>query len=419
MKRAITAACLLAIGLMGMATQGLAQTAAPAADEGLPADAQAQAWLEQSPPVRRAQALLDAARQGARAQAAGPHEWTLKATTQQRRYQEGGVSREWSLGLERSLRWWGKAELDRRLGEQGQRLAQALLGEARHEAARQLAELWLGLLAAREGLALAESQQALALQQREAVARRHRAGDAARLDLDWAEAELAEAQRLQREAATRLAQAGIQLQRFTPELPAAASVPAPALLQAPGGVDWVAHMVEESDALLSARLQSEQAELHARRQAAERRPDPTVGLYTASEASRSERLVGLSLSLPLGGAQREARLGQALAEAEASRAELAQVRAEVEAEARALLARWEGGVEAWSRAKAQREAATQASRRVQRGYELGELDLTALVQSRRLQAEAERAELQARLEAQQARTRLLVDAHQIWGLAHD
>ncbi|HLO94707.1 MAG TPA: hypothetical protein VK195_10335, partial [Burkholderiaceae bacterium] len=88
-------------------------------------------------------------------------------------------------------------------------------------------------------------------------------------------------------------------------------------------------------------------------------------------------------------------------------------------EARALLARWEGSAEAWSRARAQREAATQASRRVQRGYELGELELAALVQSRRLQAEAERAELQARLEAQQARSRLLIDAHQIWGLSHD
>ncbi|HLO96840.1 MAG TPA: hypothetical protein VK195_21235, partial [Burkholderiaceae bacterium] len=97
---------LLAAALACLAVGARAQPADdPAAV--LPSDAQAQAWLDQSPQVRRAQAQLDAARHGAQALAAGSHEWTLRATAQQRRYQEGGSSREWTVGLERGLRWWG------------------------------------------------------------------------------------------------------------------------------------------------------------------------------------------------------------------------------------------------------------------------------------------------------------------------
>lgn len=62
------------------------------------------------------------------------------------------------------------------------------------------------------------------------------------------------------------------------------------------------------------------AELAAARAKADRISEPTVGIYTGFEAFRSERIVGLSLSIPLSGSSRDARMRQALQEAELARA---------------------------------------------------------------------------------------------------
>ncbi|REN06036.1 TolC family protein, partial [Mycobacterium tuberculosis] len=66
--------------------------------------------------------------------------------------------------------------------------------------------------------------------------------------------------------------------------------------------------------------QLRRAELAASRASADRVPDPTVGVFAASEAFRKERIVGVSISIPLSGTYRNERMKQALQEVEVARA---------------------------------------------------------------------------------------------------
>jgi len=404
-----------------------AQAQAQPTPAGLPATEQAAAWLERDPMVLQAQAALRSAGHGAAALAASSHEWLLKAGSQRRRVRELGNSQEWSLGLERTLRLGGKAALDRRLGELDQDIARARLGEARHEAARALAELWLDWQAASAAQALAQQQLALGEANLQVVQKRLRAGDAARLEQGLARSELAELQRQRSAAASRLAQARLRLQRryaeMSAELPANLPVEAPALADpaaiATPALDWLPRILAESDQLRTAEGLLQRAELEAARARADKRPDPTVGVYTASEAFRNERVVGISLSLPLGGAYREARLQQALAEVEVARAALAREREALELELAGGVAEWDGSLARWQLAAQAAGLAGESATMLQKAYALGEGELQALLLARRQWLEAQRAELEARVQALRARHRLLIDAHLIWGLEHD
>lgn len=400
-----------------------AQAQAQPTPAGLPATEQATAWIERDPLVQQARAALGSAGHGAAALAASSHEWLLKAGSQRRRVRELGSSQEWSLGLERTLRLGGKAALDRRLGELDQDIARARLGEARHEAARALAELWLDWQAASAALALAQQQLALGEANLQVVGKRLRAGDAARLEQGLVRSELAELQRQHSAAASRLAQARLRLQRryvaMSIELPAEAPALAdPATVAAPA-LEWVPRILAESDQLRTAEGLLQRAEVEAARVRADRRPDPTLGVYTASEAFRNERVVGISLSLPLGGAYREARLQQSLAEVEVARAALAREREALELELAGGVAEWDAALARWQLAAQAAGLAGESAAMLQKAYALGEGELQALLLARRQWLEAQRAELEARVEALRARHRLLIDAHLIWGLEHD
>ncbi|WP_457849446.1 hypothetical protein, partial [Staphylococcus aureus] len=52
-------------------------------------------------------------------------------------------SREWNVSLERTIRLPAKATADRKLGQATLDESKALYGEAMHEAAKDLLELWL------------------------------------------------------------------------------------------------------------------------------------------------------------------------------------------------------------------------------------------------------------------------------------
>jgi len=420
--RALLISLLMCWGL-ALPLHALAQVQAQPTPAGLPDTAQAAAWLERDPMVLQAQAALGSAGHGAAALAASSHEWLLKASGQRRRVRELGSSQEWSLGLERTLRLGGKAALDRRLGELDQDIARARLGEARHEAARALAELWLDWQAASAAQALAQQQLALGEANLQVVGKRLRAGDAARLEQGLARSELAELQRQRSAATSRLALARLRLQRRFAELPAHLPVEAPVLADpaaiATPALDWAPRILAESDLLRTAEGLLQRAELEAARARADKRPDPTLGLYTASEAFRNERVVGISLSLPLGGAYREARLQQALAEVEVARAALAREREALELELAGGVAEWDEALTRWQLAAQAAGLAGESAAMLQKAYALGEGELQALLLARRQWLEAQRAEQEARVQALRARHRLLIDAHLIWGLEHD
>jgi outer membrane protein TolC len=386
----------------------------------LPGTAQAAAWIDKEPSVAEARSALEAARHAGAAIAASPHEWTARLQGQRRDYRDRSAgSSEWSAQLERALRVNGKSALDRQLGEVEQEIARARLGEARHEAARALADLWLDVIAARGQQALLKEQLAFAESNLAVVDKRRRAGDASALDLNVARADLGEIRRQASLAATQLAKAEAKLRvRFPEAAPSAATLSEPVALawQEP---QWRERVLAEADPLKTAEGQRRKAELTAARTRADRVPDPTIGVYTASEAVRNERVVGISLSIPLTGSYREQRMLQAVRDSDTARAAQERSRQQIEVEAAEAWAEAEGSLERWRVAEQAAGLAGDSARLMQRAYELGEADLQALLLARRQSAEAARAALEARTDALRWHHRLLIDAHWIWNLAED
>ncbi|EWS56605.1 MULTISPECIES: TolC family protein [unclassified Methylibium] len=406
-------------GIGALLIAGLAAAQEVATPKDLPPTVQAQAWIDKDPAVVEARRALDAAGHGAAVLAAGPHEWTANASTQRRNVGGVGNTTEWSVGVERGIRIGGKAGLDRQLGEVDIEIARARVSEARHEAARALSDLWLNWLEAHSAQALLKEQLSFAETNLAAVDKRKRAGDASALDLSIAQSDLAEVRRQASQADSTLAKAGAKLKLRFPEAtlaPAALSDPAEPMWPE---ARWRERIVAEADPLKTAEGLVRRAELTASRTRADKVPDPTVGVFTSSEAFRNERVIGISVSIPFGGTVRERRLQQSLQEAEVARAALDRARQGIEIEIAETHADAVGGLERWRIAERGAEAARESARLTQRAYTLGEVDLQSLLLVRRQSLEALRAAGEARADALRWNYRLLIDAHLIWNHAND
>ena len=204
-------------GIAALLTAGPAQAQDVATPKDLPSTVQAVAWIDKDPAVVEARRALAAAGHGAAVLAAGTHEWTAKASTQRRQVGGVGNSTEWSVGVERGIRIGGKAGLDRQLGEVDIEIGRARVGEARHEAARALSELWLNWLAAHSAQALLKEQLSFAETNLAAVEKRKRAGDASALDVSIAQSDLAEVRRQASQADSTLAKARAKLRVRWPD----------------------------------------------------------------------------------------------------------------------------------------------------------------------------------------------------------
>ncbi len=386
----------------------------------LPATAQANAWIEAEPMVARARHAAEAANHAGAATAASPHEWTARVQGQRRSYQDSGArSNEWSAQMERAIRINGKAGLDRQLRDLEAELGRARVGEARHEAARALSDAWTGVIVARGQHALLKEQLALAVNNLEAVQKRQRAGDASALDANVAQSEIGVVALETSQAATEVTKAESVLRvRFAAAVPNGVVLPPP---QAPLWPEprWRDRVLSEADPVKSAEIEWRRAGTMAARARADRLPDPTVGVFTAHEALRNERVVGVSVSFPFSGTYRSERALQAGKEADALQAAFEQVRREVELQAAQTYAEATGSLERWRIASEAARLAGDSARLMQRAYGLGEADLQALLLARRQASDAARAAVRAQGEAVRWEMRVLIDAHLIWDLAQD
>ena len=193
-NRLMIAAGLLATALLPFAPLNALAEQRPTPPD-LPPTKLARQSIDQDPAVVEARRALSAAGHGAAALRAGSHEWTTKLAAQRRRYDNGGNSSEWTASLERTIRIGGKAGIDAQLGDNELVIGQARIGEARHEAARALADLWLDTLATSRQRELWAEQLSFAETSHQAVEKRRKAGDASMLDLNVAKADLIEVQR--------------------------------------------------------------------------------------------------------------------------------------------------------------------------------------------------------------------------------
>jgi outer membrane protein TolC len=382
----------------------------------LPATEHARAAIDQDPAVNQARYGVQAATHSAAMLEASPYEWTASTTAQRRRVDGGGNSNEWSVQLERTVRIGGKAALDRDLGNAGRRLSTAQLGAARNESARLLLDLWLDWLTARQARAGLLEQVRFAESNISAVEKRHKAGDASMLEINVAKGDLAEVQRQVSAMAAAESKALATLRVRYPQLPLEARPLSEPVPPERNEAQWREQIAAGSDALRAAQQALRKAELTAARARADRLPDPTVGVFASSEAFRSERVIGLSLSIPLGGTYREQGAREALQQVEIARAGVERQQRDLDVQVATQVSEAIGSFERWQLAERSATVAGESARLTQRAFTLGEADLQALMLVRRQSMDAANAAVAARADALRARYRLLVDSRQIWSL---
>jgi outer membrane protein, heavy metal efflux system len=387
----------------------------------LPEESQIEAILASSPLVAESAAgvPLGAALQQRRL--AGPHEWTARATTQERRDRVSEQTfTETQVSLERGWRLPGKAGVDRALGDQAVEVAEFSYADAWHEAGRTLLASWFDWLREAESVKVLATQIAVLEAHRDSVQRRVAAGDAPALEGRLAAAELNRVIALQLASQQQLAMRALYLQEYYPSLK----------LKAPTVIDKIPTL-EESDAVWHDRIvadnhelelalaQQKEAELQATRARLDRLPDPVVGVHYAQERDRAEKVLGVTVTLPFGGQGRKADHSAALARATIAAERTRLVRLKVEGDAnRALSATRLSSARADQLTRLANEMdATAATTR--RGYELGELDLAQTLTAQRQSLDANLAARQAELDAIEAYSHLRLDAHEIWALDHD
>ena len=398
---------------------GTAQALQPLNPPGLLPTAIARRLLEQDPRVAAARAGLEVAQQEAGILDQSPYEWTTRVTGQRRTLDTGPRYGEWIAGIERTIRLPGKASADRNIGKATIEESQAAYGEALHEAARELMALWVDSLVAERARELAADNLQSTQESLTAVEKRFRAGDASKLDSSIARAELADQRRLDNDAKTQASAAWSRLStRFPGITRQMMALPAPPPIVESAAL-WRDRILAESDELKVAQSRLQKAQAMADRAHADRIPDPTFGLHTASEIGGRERIAGATISIPIPGGVRNSRSARAVANVEVRRHDVELTKRQLETAIASAIVTARGAYDSLQIANEGAVATQENARLTQRAYSLGEAELQALLLARRQATGAVTSALQAQAAALKGYYRLLVDAHLIWDLEHD
>lgn len=383
--------------------------------EFLPEDARILPVIETSPELAEARGRLGGAEADRRSLAAGPYETTVGLSGDRRAIRGEGEVSEWSLQASRALRAPGKRAMDLAAGRAGVRAARDSVDDARHQASLRFAGLWIEWLQAEAQVPVDRDE--IAVEEREVAALRRRVElkDASVLEVELAQAALARARATLAETQGRSEAARAALDMLYPGLAPARAPALSAPVEPERPLDaWVPLIVARSHEITIARALADRDSALSRRAVLDRRPDPTFGLRVFNERGGAETGVGVTVSVPFGGAARSAAADRQASAAAISEARYQMVVRDVEAEGRNDVAKARAGLIAWRRASEASAAAAQAVDRVGRAYALGERDLTDLLAARRQLFDARRAELVSRAAAQGALLRLALDAHELW-----
>ncbi|WP_176442395.1 TolC family protein [Noviherbaspirillum humi] len=386
----------------------------------LPPEPAVRAALDRTPEVRAARARIDFDSAESRRLRTGAHEWVARATVQRRTEADGLRYREQGVALERPVRWFGKAGKDGALADQQLQVAQFAYADAWHEAGRAFLRLWFDAIREARAAALLQEQVKLLEQQAGIAAKRVKAGDAPRMDMMLAETERDRLLAVQQQAMQRAERTRLELDSRYPGLPLAmpAQVPAPNA-DATGIEQWVQRIVSENHEIELADAQAAFARLAAQRRSLERTPDPTVGVHMMQERDRQEKIVGVTVSIPLPGAVRAAQADASAAEAAvvAEKAQGVRFRVQREAAAAAMSAR--AAYDNWASLARLAQRSRDTAALLSKAYSLGEVTIGEALLARRQSLEAEASAEAAQVEALQARAALMLDAHLFWEAQED
>ncbi|MCU6497847.1 TolC family protein [Rugamonas sp. A1-17] len=349
--------------------------------------------------------------------AAGPGEWVVRGGLSRRSVLDGERYREQELTVERNIRWFGKAEQDRAVGEKGIALAEAQRADAWHEAGRALMQDWYDALKAQATLERLKEQHALIGQLRAIAELRVKAGDGAQLELMQADTELRRADALIEQAGQQVQHALTLLATNYPGLPAPqlAQVPdpQPMPLQRP---DQLARILDDNHELELAQVEAQWYGLKAKRAASERMPDPTIAVRAGRERAGQERTIGLTLSMALPGGARGAESSAAYLRARMADERVAQVRTKVTLAAQRAVTEQEYSYQVWTSLRAVEQQSDRQARLMELGYKANEYTLAEALLGRRLAMEAALASQMARIAAVAASARVQLDAHALWAI---
>lgn len=391
-----------------------AQTALPALPSlsdlpspSLPQVAAVDQLLSDTPALREAQSMQQAAAQNGDVLRAGTNEFTGQAQMQQRRIEsppDSGRYNEWQLLINRQLRLPSQAQADGRMADALTVSAQATLLAARQQLLGNMLTAWFSAQRTQAEAVLAQQDLDLIDAQVKALQRRQSLGDASVLELEQMQAEQARAQSALLLAQGVAASSRAALFARYPELARSGGLQGQAdtsALALPSlSPEQLSAQAAQSNPLLAeqrAALQRAQA-MAAQAQAA-RTPQPTVGAYIGSDRGGSERIVGLQFAMPFGGPARVSQERAALAEADAAQWRLRDLQAQSEADFQRLYTTAQAQAGAVKATEQAAQAQSQASSRMLRAYQLGEAGLSDWLLARRSALESTRMVLQSRFDA--------------------
>ena len=408
---------------IALAAASWAEVGAVTADfPDLPPPAQVTAVLQQHPAVLAAQAGVQFEEANRERLKAGLYEFTVRADAQNRHVAispaPGSTNYgEYGVAVERPLRLPGKAALDERIGAEGVQVARLTQGAALHDMSRRLLQLWFAWLREYAAVRQWTEQAAVLRQQVDITAKRVRAGDAPRLELNLAEAAASQAEASALQARTRESVARGELQQTFPGLhpPEAITLVEPQPVSE--GFDyWRDRIVAHNHEVARAREEVKRRGLLVSRARADQTPDPTVGVRYMNEFGGAEKIAGMFLSVPIPGQARTALSQAAVAQVEAATQNESAALRMVSTEVSSAYLGAVGTYDAWQKAKAAADAMTRNAELMARAYQLGESSLNDVLVARRLALESGLASRNAQLQAQESRYRLLLDAHLLWPL---
>ena len=382
----------------------------------LPPPAQVETALDNNLSVLTAQSTVKLERANQRKWNSGNYEFNLRAGTAQRKVDNSGQNlKEWDVALERPFRLPGKAQLDSSIGAENVARANYALSDARHEAARILLHLWFNWQ--REQVQMNQWQQQVDILKQQVLMteKRMKSGDAPRMDMNQAQAAVAQASVSLQQTRVRAQLAASDLVRQFPGL----SLPEQPRLVTPIPLEhdfsyWKDRVLQHNHELEMVQAENNIQQLLAQRSRADIMPDPTLGVRYASETGGNERITGLYISVPLSTGLRTATAESMSYQAEIAANREAAAKRRLEGDVYSAHTQAVSNYETWRQANDAYDSIRKNAELVTRAYSLGESSLSDTLVARRLALEAALAENIAQLDANEARYRMLLDAHQLW-----
>ncbi len=382
----------------------------------LPPAAQVEVALSHHINVRTAESEVRIELANRRKWSSGNYEFNLRAGNSQRELSPTGQrQREWDVAIERPLRLFNKVVLDSNIGNESVLRAEHALGDARHEAARLLLNQWFNWQREQTQVNLWRRQVGILTQKVGITEKRVRAGDALKIELNQVQVVAAQAGVSLQQASLRVQLAASELKRPFPGL----MLPAEVALALPQPIEheldyWQEQVMDDNHELGLAQSESRVQELLAQRMGADRVPDPTIGLRYSNEKAGEEKLVGVYFSVPLSFGLRGVNAEVARHHADIAHTREISTKRRLEGDVYTAYTRAVNNYLIWQQAQQAYRSVNANAELVARAYSLGGSSASDVLAARRLALESGLAASMAQLDANEARYRLLLDAHQLW-----